>query len=104
MGGTGATMDRLGAAVRANMVTIDIRADDKDRAGIEVVCILESIQYSVHYQGYQWELLMGVVIFASQSHLGDPILGLPRALQYPYDRGAIRLGYVVVIWESIWDV
>ena len=52
MGGTKHTMDRLGAAVRAHItVTMDIRANDKDRVRVNVVWNQESASDPLHYVG-----------------------------------------------------
>ena len=52
MGGTKPTMDRLRAAVRANITaTIDIRADDKDRVRVDVAWHQESVSAPRHYVG-----------------------------------------------------
>ena len=45
-------MDRLRAAVRATItVTIDIRANDKDRVRVDVVWNQESVSGPRHYVG-----------------------------------------------------
>ena len=45
-------MDRLRAAVRATItVTIDIRANDKDRVRVDVVWNQESVSDPRHYVG-----------------------------------------------------
>ena len=52
MGGAKPTMDGLRTAVRANItVTIDIRANDKDRARVDVVWNQESVNDSRHFVG-----------------------------------------------------
>ena len=55
MGGTKPTMEGLGAAVRANItITIDRRANDKDRVRVDVVWTQESVNDPRNYVGIQY--------------------------------------------------
>ena len=59
-------MDRLRAAARANTtVTIDMRANDKDRVRVDVVWNQESVSDPRHYVGiwYRFNLTVSMCIY-----------------------------------------
>ena len=59
-------------------------------------------KYPAQYEGYQWEQQMGDLKidlkFASKAHVeSDPLLGLSRALQYPFYRGANQADVIMLL-------